>query len=566
MARMKKISFSFCGMIAGALLLACGGKTYGQTASATSSSATAAKSPGKLTCTVRTGSLSPGEIAFAQHDLPKAESLLAEETKAPGVDGDRAHNQLIRVLLRDEKFDTAEKQAKDWTAAQPSSAWAEISLAEVQWREGLVGEAYQSIIAAGKLDPCNPRVAMVLGDLYAFSGLNATAARLFDQAHRVDPVDDDIAGDWMRLQPRTVKLQSVKSYLERATFLTPDDRKSLEQWRDQLSAPPTPDRCHLVSSVTSTKIPYAAMQDGPMAPTFWGLQVSFNGKPRRLEIDTGAHGLLLTKSAANALHLDIEDHEKARGIGDDGDVNSHISRVKSIKIGSLEFQDCAVEILEKNPQGMQAEDGLIGGDVFSDFLLTLDFPGRQLRLDPLPAVPTATAGDNALSLATGAETGDRPIRDRYIDPSMKDWAKVFRSGHDLIIPVSLNNGPSRLFIMDTGSQLNLVSWQMAKQFAKVSKGSEIDLVGISGKVKQTYTTGPITLTFANLKYPSNGLIGMDTSSLGRETGVAIAGFLGAPTLHQLTVQIDYRDNLVHFTYDPKRLTRCVDGINIPDCF
>ena len=149
---------------------------------------------------------------------------------------------------------------------------------------------------------------------------------------------------------------------------------------------------------------------------------------------------------------------------------------------------------------------------------------------------------------------------------MKNWTRVFRSGHDLILPVYLNDSPPRLFIVDTGSQMNLVSFQIAKQFVKVSKGSDVDLVGISGHVKQTYTTGPLTLTFANMRQPTSGLIGMDTGALGRDAGVEIAGFLGAPTLHQLTVQIDYRDNLMHFSYDPKRLTRCVAGIAIADCY
>ena len=307
------------------------------------------------------------------------------------------------------------------------------------------------------------------------------------------------------------------------------------------------------------------MQDGPTAPATWGLDVGFNGKTRRLEIDTGAHGLLLTRSAANALHLDIQEHTTSRGIGDDGDVATNIARVKSIRIGGLEFQDCSIGILQNNPRAMSASDGLIGGDVFSSFLLTLDFPGRTLKLDPLPARP-ASDDSNGPSLATDGSPEDRPVLDRYIDPTMKDWTKVFRSGHEIILPVSLNSGPNRLFILDTGSALNLVSWQMAKPFAKVSKGSNIQVLGISGEVKQTYTTGPVTLSFAGLSQQSNGLVGMDTRMLGKNTGVEIAGFLGTPILHQLTVQIDYRDDLVHFTYDPKRLRRCAPGVYIADCF
>lgn len=89
-------------------------------------------------------------------------------------------------------------------------------------------------------------------------------------------------------------------------------------------------------------------------------------------------------------------------------------------------------------------------------------------------------------------------------------------------------------------------------------------------MKKLSTTGPLTLTFANLKQPASGMTAMDTSHLGEEAGVEIAGFLGAPTLHQLTVQIDYRDNLVHFSYDPNRIQHCsatsLSGISMADCY
>ena len=330
-----------------------------------------------------------------------------------------------------------------------------------------------------------------------------------------------------------------------------------------------------MGSVEKTTIPYRVIQDGPSAPVYWGLDVSFNGKNRRLEIDTGAHGLVLTRSAATALHLVPATHDKTWGIGDEGKVDSYIANVASIKIGGLEFQNCDVDVLGKNLTSMQAQDGLIGGDVFSNFLLTLDFPGKSLKLDPLPPLPGVTASTETLTLATGADattqTLDAAPRDRYIDPSMKDWTKIFRSGHDLIIPVQLNDGPWRLFIIDTGSSLNLISNEAAREVAKVSSGSSIQLYGLSGEVKKLYTTGPLTLVFGKMRQAASGMTAMDTGYLGEETGVEIAGFLGAPTLHQLTVKIDYRDDLVDFSFDPKRIQRCGSSMNatgsiMADCY
>jgi len=62
------------------------------------------------------------------------------------------------------------------------------------------------------------------------------------------------------------------------------------------------------------------------------------------------------------------------------------------------------------------------------------------------------------------------------------------------------------------------------------------------------------------------MISIDTTHLAGPAGVEISGLIGAPTLHQLTFSIDYRDNLVHFSYDPKRIAHCVNNVTIADCY
>ena len=507
-------------------------------------------------CAKRTGVMSPGEKAIESNDLPKAESLLREESHAAGPEGDRAHNALIRILLREEKFDEARKNVDEWSKGAPRNVWTVSSAGEVAWREGDLNEALQRFNAAAALDTCNPWVHADRALFLRFSGMNASAKLQIENAHRLDPIDPAIAETWDGLQPRAVRLQNLENYLSHADALTPEQRKPLEHWRDRLRAPRPEDACHLTGATTSTALPFRRIQDGPNAPVYWGLDVAFNGKQRRLEIDTGAHGLLLSRSAANALHLDVSEKGQSYGVGDEGAVSSHTSRVKSIKIGNLEFENCDVDILESNSKALEAQDGLIGGDVFSSFLLTLDFPGHLLKLDPLPPRPEEQAKVATPTLEIDTSASDQPPQDIYVDPSMKTWTKVMRAGHDLILPIRLNDGPIRLFIVDTGAQFDSISPEMARQVAKVSKGSYVDIVGISGKVNKTYTSGPLTLTFANLKYPSPGMLGMENTTMSRDVGVEIAGFLGAETLHELTVQIDYRDDLMHFTFDPKRVVRC----------
>ena len=79
-----------------------------------------------------------------------------------------------------------------------------------------------------------------------------------------------------------------------------------------------------------------------------------------------------------------------------------------------------MEILEK--WGTLDSDGLIGGDVFADSLLTLDFPKHQLRLAPLPAVPEI----RKLIRQSDAAGDDETIEphDQYIAPGMEKWQRI----------------------------------------------------------------------------------------------------------------------------------------------
>jgi hypothetical protein len=80
----------------------------------------------------------------------------------------------------------------------------------------------------------------------------------------------------------------------------------------------------------------------------------------------------------------------------------------------------------------------------------------------------------------------------------------------------------------------------------------MEVHGLGGKVEKLYSADKITFHFANLSQETEGAIAFDTSKISKSVGLEISGFLGATTLRQLTIHIDYRDGLVKFDYDPKR--------------
>ena len=238
-------------------------------------------------------------------------------------------------------------------------------------------------------------------------------------------------------------------------------------------------------------------------------------------------------------------------MGDSGTTGVFVTHVDDIKIGKMEFKNCMVRVLEQS--GVLDVDGLIGPDVFRDYLVTLDFPGREVRIGPLPKRPDDEAGETT-SLATSDEDSslvsmaDR-AKDRYIAPEMKDWTPVYRSQHFLIVPTLIGNAPLKLFLMDTGASRGMISPAAAREVTHVSNDNDSRVKGLSGKVQNVQVADKVTIAFAGVNQQLPEMQSYDMGSLSRAAGVEISGLIGFPTLRELVISIDYRDNLIHVVYD-----------------
>ncbi|MGA8312102.1 MAG: aspartyl protease family protein, partial [Terriglobales bacterium] len=248
-----------------------------------------------------------------------------------------------------------------------------------------------------------------------------------------------------------------------------------------------------------------------------------------------------------------------------------------IRIGDLEFKDCVVAVTDKG--SVADEDGLIGADVLGAYLIDIDLPGMRLKLSPLPKRPEDTVApkslnsegeeqanaeqkeDNVKEQTSKEQESPPPIskparrlpKDRYIAPEMADWTKVFRFGHSMLVPTSVNDSKPMLFGLDTGAFSNLLSVRAGRQVSKVSSEDSLRVHGLNGAVNKVYSSEKATLRFGHFQQSNLGIITLDLSTVCRQTGTEISGFLGFAMLRQLEVKLDYRDGLVDFEYDPKRV-------------
>jgi len=260
---------------------------------------------------------------------------------------------------------------------------------------------------------------------------------------------------------------------------------------------------------------------------------------------------------------------KIIGIGDKGNRDLYIGYADSIKIGPVEFRNCPVEVSAKQKT---SHAGLIGTDLFSHYLITLDFPGRLFRLSELPRRPddppaAAQPATRVTSSQPAAGPNDDPEhdpgvqdpdqdKDRYIAPEMEDYTSVFRFDHLLLVPTTLNDlkdSPPKLFLVDTGADHIYISPQAAREVTKVHEDLETHVDGLNGRVKRIFRADKVTLSFGRYKQENQDLIVFDHSSLSREAGTEISGTLGFALLQMLKIKIDYRDGLVDFDYNSTRV-------------
>src|SRR5882724_4063643 len=126
------------------------------------------------------------------------------------------------------------------------------------------------------------------------------------------------------------------------------------------------------------------------------IEVMVNGKgPFVFAIDTGGSGKARADSSL-VERLSLEKIGEARG-GDGSGQNAQsmsIVQFDSLSIGTLEFHNVQAPSRNYNTRpGMEHIDGILGFDLFSDYLLTLDYPGKRVRIESgqLPS-----AGDNGI--------------------------------------------------------------------------------------------------------------------------------------------------------------------------
>lgn len=481
-------------------------------------------------------------------ELETAKALFLRGKVADAVSGFRQLPQseeasywLVRAYLNQNQAGMAVTEAQKLYESNAGSAVANSAMGDIEFRQGhfeSAAECYRKAIDSGQEFA---RAYLGLGKILESEKMLKSAKECFEKAFRLDPDDPDIIREKARYQkPSPEEKELWIRYIKAAGYEDPAYLQNLESWLERRKA---------WSGISLRRIREIPEQASIKLLHFYtegkynryGLKVKINGKKTaRLLLDSGSSGIVLKRKFAKSARVPLFGSENTRGLGDEGDRSTQVGLADTIEIGGLVFENYPVSFAGSSIS--LPEDGLIGTEVFSSFLITLDFNEKKMLLDQLPDPPGA--GENGSYSVYDYDWPPGPERDGY---------SPFRFMHGKVIVPSVINGEEKVhLILDTGASYNVFSHELADR-VKYTDLPNMRLGGVSGAIKDIRRVEQIRINLAGIEQGSHQTMAIDLGQVSHVLGTEIGGLVGYPFLQRCVIFLDYRTGSLKITPDPLRV-------------
>ena len=482
--------------------------------------------------------------ALTQHEPTPAEAALNSGNYSAAVDlytqalarqpnDPQLAAALARTQLRMGKISDAADTANKALPANPNSAALLTSLAEIQLRQGQPWLALESLKTAESADPCSARVHLIRSKIYRVDSMYASERAEIQLASDLDPTSKEIHRAFSTTITPAHEIEGLSNALATAKDLDSESRARAEQsmrnmmpllWENNQT-------CQVLPNTGSATFPLQASYQDPKHIDGYRLEVDLPSSKAHLLVDTAASGLFISRAVA-----DQNGFKPSEG-APQGTVH-----VDSFHVGPLEFRDCVVGVNDAPFPGNA--DGVIGTDIFSGYLITLNFPAGKLTLAPLPP-----------------QSGVLP-EDRSKSPELQGFTPVYHRQQFLLVPAMLNNKVRRLFMLDSGIRYSTMNSEVAHSVSTTKVNFTNTMDTASGAKLQVYRDS-FDFQLANLTLTHQShILEMNTAYEDQQAGMQIAGKLGFDMLHSLILNLDYRDGLVKLESPEAQGTSGANGISM----
>jgi hypothetical protein len=263
--------------------------------------------------------------------------------------------------------------------------------------------------------------------------------------------------------------------------------------------------------------------------------VVLDGKRKlRYLVDTGASGLTISSGTLKRLKLEVVAAYTITGIGGKGTVETRMVLVPEVRVGEAVIRNVPAVVSDSLP----LVDGLLGPTLFGGAPVTIDQPGRKLRIGGAGPPPVAAAGK---------APPPPPIEIPFLSINGTPF-----------IPVSVNGVAMNAMVDTGGSQAVLSRFaagevpgleMMAPALAppgyreiRGSTGSSRE-VRVVRRATVAYPGGTIEMA-AHLPDAERILVSYDLTPLSHGLGTEVWAILGNPQLDSFALTVDWEHQLL----------------------
>jgi tetratricopeptide (TPR) repeat protein len=532
----------------------------------------------------------------------------------------------IRGLLSDGRVRNAFDQVKAFLQADPEDEALLCLMGDIQFRRAEFDAAEETYAAVLRKNPQSARAHWGLGRVSRLRFQRQTARDHFSRAYTIDPADPDIVMDYASIMPDQEARKSLLYRLVWLTKSTDLQRAgdALARVRMEEQIGPQP-LARLAGAYRPYRLglrdyfPATAQPSGVMISA----RVD-GGKPLRLVLDTGASGIVLNHKAAEGLAAQALAESEVGGLGNGSARAAWIGLVKRVSFSTistsaistsasatsatsatnggaspsssmmnsgaspslstmnsgtsrslstmnsgtspslaaqdLELENVPLEIL--SGQGIPAADGVIGSNVFNQFVIRLDARSHVLELlpfeapDPAPRPADRWASRQAPLHPVAEFHKAEPMHFSHAEGSQDACAgctactvacedhlePAYAISHFLVLKAEME-GRSGYFLLDTGSTRSVISQVLLQQPGMHPLQGAITLLGAQGEL-QASRGSSITWTLAGNEWRERESLAADLTAMSNRQGVEISGTIGYSLIAHSILTINYRDGLV----------------------
>lgn len=440
---------------------------------------------------------------------------------------------LLSSLVYQGQVDAASDAATAGKEKFPEAPAVIAARGEFAYYMGDMEKAETLFRQAIKLKEQTPRAYLGLYHLYEAASMHRTARLLILRAHAIDPADALITRTWMSFIPPEQQRQLLGPFVEAHPWFFKNiqiHRVTTAKVSEEVKRRPV---FALQGGARETTLNLIPIYNSRREVQAVGLPFTLNnGHKLTLILDTGASGILLDQSAVHKAELNHLGSLEATGIGDGEGQRAFAAVSETCAIDTLHYKTCLIRAAEGELHLTGDADGLIGTNLFSNYLVEIDFRKYKLHLTPLPPREPSPEGYDSKGPGDG-------------------WTRVFRYAHLLFVPTNLNGKTSGLFLIDTGAVMSNVDSAFARLSTKVHNQPGMRVHGVSGDVKDVFQADKAVITFAGYRQKNIGITAFNLNNSTEHHDVRIDGILGFSVLDMFRLTLDYRNGLAKFEYKRK---------------